>query len=282
MSPEKEEKLRLYFESLKLPESQWISESSLGLTQADIFQYQQMKEEEVSMKPDEKRNVVVREVLKPMMKKSGFKCKRMDWWKELDDGFLFIHMKNSRFNSGATGNRFCFQFSASYKDDIADKIENQWICNQMSCIEEAVFLPYCGYLVPNRSAFGYKIDGYKSFLPSDIPVEEIKAQIQEDFDLYILPEIENIKTVCEFEALAEKKRERCNEKEVKLLRFFSLMHTSCCTDSNIEIAIRTLEQFELSEEDIRAHYDWLGIIAKNSSLPHLDARNFIEKVLSMK
>lgn len=282
MSPEKENKLKIYFESLKLPESEWLNESSLGLTRDDISEYQQMKEKEVSMKPNEKRDIVVKEVLKPMMKKAGFKCKRMDWWKELDDGFLFVHMKNSQFNGASTGSSFCFQFSASYKDDIRDKVEKQWMYNQMNCVEDEAFLPYCGYLAPNRTALGYQIDGYKSYLPMDVPVEEIMTQIQKDFEVHIMPEIENIKNVSEFEVLMTEKKKRYNEKDIKLLRFYSAMHQLCCSDSNIESAMWQFNQLELTEEDVRSHYEWISIIARNSSLPHLDARSFIEKVLSNK
>lgn len=46
------------------------------------------KEKKISMKPNEKRDMVVKEILKPMFKNAGFKCKGMNWWKELEDGYL--------------------------------------------------------------------------------------------------------------------------------------------------------------------------------------------------
>ena len=138
-----------------------------------------LSEKDISMRSSEKRDLVVKEVIKPLMKKAGFKCKRTDWWKELEDGFLFVHMKNSQFSGATTGIHFCFQFSASYKDELRDKVEKQWLYNQMSCMEEALFLPYCGYLAPNRTASGYRIDGYKNYLPTDVSVEEIMTQIRE-------------------------------------------------------------------------------------------------------
>lgn len=238
-----------------------------------------LSEKDVSMKSCEKRELVVKEVVKPLMKKAGFKCKRTEWWKELEDGFLFVHMKNSQFSGATTGICFSFQFSASYKDELRDKVEKQWLYNQMSCIEEELFLPYCGYLAPNRTTSGYRIDGYKNYLPTDVSVEEIMTQIQEDFKIYIMPEIEAVKNVDDFKLLMTNKKKRFHEKEIRILRFYSAMHQICCTDSNLELAMRSFDQFELTNEDIRSHYEWLSVIARNSSLPHLDARPFIEKVL---
>lgn len=155
------------------------------------------------MKAVEKRDVLVKEVIKPLLKSAGFKSKRLSWWKELEDGYIFIYMKNSQFNSQMTGCNFSFHFSASHKDDIRDKIENQWIYNQAESIGENAFLPHLGLLSPNRSGFGYTIDGYQNYQPKDTPVEEIIAQIKNDFEVYIMPRVTQIQTVAEFKEMKE-------------------------------------------------------------------------------
>ncbi len=231
------------------------------------------------MKTGDKRNFIVREIIKPMLKERGFRAKKTDWWKELSDGYLFIHMKNSQFNSEATGFCFCFQFSATLKDQVSGALEKQWIANQICCLEESAFLPHCGYLSPNRTSLGYQIDGYRDYMPTDIAVEEIASQIQNDFTEYILPEIDNVHSVSDFNHLLEDKKKRYEAREVMLCRFYFSMLMLSCNESNLPAARRTFAEFGLTAEEIRDHYDWLAVITKNSSFPHLDAKGFIEKLL---
>ena len=57
------------------------------------------REKELSLKPVEKRNEVVKKVIKPLLKKHGFSVSVIDWRRSLEDGsYLMIHMLNSRFN----------------------------------------------------------------------------------------------------------------------------------------------------------------------------------------
>jgi len=234
------------------------------------------------VKAIQKRDLLVKEILKPMLKQAGFKTKKLNWWKELEDGYLFITMKNSIFNSPETGCSFCFQFSASYKGDIREKLENQWIYNQSDCIEEPEFLPYMGYLAPNRDGLrGYQIDGYRNGQPLDIPIEEIFVRVKEDFEIHILPHLTQIQCVRDFYNLKEMLRERQDTKENNLLNFYSMMHLLCCDEVNLQHAVQIYEGCLLPPEYIRSHYDWLDVIAHNSAFPQLDAREFIEKILLM-
>ena len=229
----------------------------------------------------EKRNLFVKEVLKPMLKAAGFKVNKLNWWKELEDGYLFISMQNSRLNSETLGCCFWFHFSASHKDDIRDTIEKQWIYNQADDIREDAFLPHLGYLSPNRTSRGYQIDGYKNHQPIDTPIEEVFAQIKNDFEIHIMPQIMHIQSVTEFYKLKEMLKKNYDAKENLLLRYYSIMHSLCCSDSNLSHAMQIQKDFALTAEEIRAHYDWLETIAQNSSFPDLDATAFIEKALAI-
>lgn len=231
------------------------------------------------MKTGEKRDVIVREIIKPLLKERGFRSKKTDWWKELSDGYLFIHMKNSLFNSAATGYCFCFQFSAAPNAQISGALEKQWIANQPCCLAESAFLPYCGYLSPNRTPLGYQIDGYRDYAPTDVAVEEIASQVKNDFTEYILPEIEKVHSVSDFQHLLEDKKKRYEERDVLLCRYYSSILMLSCSESNLPVARRTREEFGLTAEEIRGRYDWLTVITKNSAFPHSDARPFIEKLL---
>lgn len=77
----------------------------------------------------EKRNMVVKEVLTPVLKQAGFKKSGLSWWIELEDCYLIIRMRNCRFNRGDTGINFEFQLSASAKKDMKGKPKDQWIYN---------------------------------------------------------------------------------------------------------------------------------------------------------
>lgn len=233
------------------------------------------------MKAVEKRDLLVKELIKPLLKAAGFKTKKTTWWKELEDGYLFVYMKNSHFNSQETGCNFCFQFSASYKEDICDKIEKQWIYNQLDCVEEQAFLPYGGYLSPNRDGLGYRIDGYRNYQLLDIPIEDIFSQIKKDFEIHILPYVTQINKVKDFTDLKEALQKKDKTKENRILNFYSLMHMLCCHEGNLQPAMQIYRERELTAEDIRSHYEWLDIIAHNSAFPDMNAKEFIEKVLLM-
>lgn len=277
----KKERLEYYFNCFSLPKHQWIDREALGLSEADTREFQSQKEKEVSMKPTKKRDIVIKEVVSPLMKKSGFKKSGNEWWKELEDSYLFVYLKNSRFNSMPTGATFSFQISVSGKDEIRDKISNQWMYNQMSDMSQSVFLPYCGYLSPNMSALGYQIDGYRCYLPMDVPLEQICEQIRRDFTEFLLPELSKLQRKEDWEKLYEEKKNRWEELEVRLLRYYSIAHDLSCSTSNLPHLIRAQKNLVLTEEEILSHMEWLPMIAEYSSHPYLDAEPLIRMSLKL-
>lgn len=141
-----------------------------------MYDYQRKREAELSLKPIEKRNLVVKQAIKPLLKKHGFSTGGLDWRRELEDLYIRIHMMNSQFNSISTGANFRFHISAVKKSEIIDNLSNQWQHNQLCDLNQFDFLPYGGMLSPYYSGDMYKIDGYKGYLPWDSPVEDICRQ----------------------------------------------------------------------------------------------------------
>lgn len=273
----KEKRLEYYF----YHNSEWkVRREDLDLTDEDVRAYQKRKESEVSMKPTQKRDILVKQMLKPLLKASGFKNSGLSWWKELEYCWLFIYMKNSRWNGIATGATFEFIISVSGKDEIREKPANQWLYNHHT-LKQSDFLPYCGYLASHMETTGYKIDGYRSYLPTDEPLEEIIAQVQGDFENYILPALARIHTKEDWERLYEERRAAGQTAENRLLRYYSLAHMLCCSESNIPELIQIQHNFALTAAEITSRFDWLETIRQNSALPHLDARPFILKTLEM-
>lgn len=274
----KEERVIRYFDLASMPEYLPYDTSGimkkLDISSADVENYRQKLESELSMKPTEKRDVVVKQVIKPLLKKCGFSTAGLDWHRETDDSFIIIHMMNSQFNSIATGVSFRFHISAVKKDEIRHKLSDQWVYNQRDDIRQFLFLPYCGMLSPYCSGDMYKIDGYKNFLPTDTPVEDICRQIGEDFEKYILPELCAVKSCEDFLELRARKLERYKEKEIRLLRFYHVVQwcASELSGSRYDRAVELRKELELSAEDIASHLEWLDICRENSEFTKLDAK----------
>lgn len=281
----KEEKVVRYFDLASMPEYIHFNTShfmkELDITDDDINNYRQKRENELSLKPVEKRNIVVKQVIKPLLKKCGFSTSGIDWHREIEDSYIIIHMMNSQFNSIVTGANFRFHISVSKKDEIRDRLSNQWVYNQICELSQFDFLPYCGMLSPYYSGDMYKIDGYKNYLPSDTPVEDICRQIDEDFGQYILPELCAVKSYEDFLDLRAQKLKRYNEKEVQLLKYFYAAQ-SCAevlepTGNGYDRLVTIRKNFKLSKEDITSHIEWLDICRKNSDWTKIDAKELAIK-----
>ena len=158
-------------------------------------------------KSKEKRDRVVKEVIRPLMKKEGFKSKGLTWFKELEDVWLIVHMKNGRFNNEFTGFSFEFLFSITEKSELSEaiKIEQEWIRNQMCDISQSAFLPYERFLTPYMTTRGYQIDGYRNNKPTDYPIESIMTHVREDFEQYIFPELSKVHSLSDWNELKKEK-----------------------------------------------------------------------------
>lgn len=272
----KERRLEYYFEHIAM-----LYEEDLDLTEEDVRAYQQQREAQVSMKPTKKRDAVVRQAVRPLLKAGGFKSVRNSWWKELEDGWLFIYMKNSQWNSMATGATFEFDISVSGRDEIRGELSEQWIHNQLNCLCQSDFLPYCGYLRPRMGVREYRIDGYRNYLPMDDPLEEIVEQIRADFEDCILPALDRIRTKADWEILYGEKRAARDTEDMRLLRYYSSAHMLSCAESNMRGLIETQRQFGLTPEKILSHFDWLEILIQNSSQTFRDTKAYILETLEM-
>ncbi|MGL6201465.1 MAG: DUF4304 domain-containing protein [Lachnospiraceae bacterium] len=262
-------RLENYFKVIAQPNSPSADKwrEVLDITEEDERDYQHKKENEVSMKPVKKRDCVVREVVKPLLKASGFKTRRQDWWKELEDSWLLIHMQNSQFNGSLTGARFRFHISVTAKAAIRTEIAEQWIFNK-EYLNQFDFLPHWGMLSPYCSGDMYKIDGYQNYLPSDTPIENIIAQIREDFEDYLIPALLEVHNIDEWKLLYQTKKSSYNQKENCILRFFG----SAILMQSVPEWQQWKEICGLTKEDILGHLDWLDTMEQYSAFPYRNMR----------
>lgn len=276
---EKEKRALQYLKLASTPEHLPFDTSGImrdmGLTEEDILAFQKKKESECSLKPVEKRNILVKQVIKPLLKEHGFTTAGLDWHREAGDSFLIIHMLNSQFNSMLTGACFRFHISASRKNERKESLSRQWIYNQGCECNQFDFLPYCGMLSPYFSWGMYKIDGYKNFLPSDTPVEQICRQIGEDFGQYILPALSTVGSFDDFLALRAQMLKRREDQAVRLLRYYYAAQSG----KNREALSSLQKELGLSSQDIVSHIDWLDRCRENSSFTKVDVKEFVLKAV---
>lgn len=282
-----EERVIRYFDLASMPENLPYDtgrfKRELDITDDDINNYREKRENELSLRPVEKRNIVVKQVIKPLLKKHGFSTTGTDWYRETDNSYIIIHMQNSQFNSTATGACFCFHISASPKDEIEEKLSNQWMYNQAYELKQFAFLPYCGMLSTYYAGDWYQIDGYKDYLPTDVPVEDICRQIGEDFEVYILPELSAVKSFEDFLNLRMQKLKRYEEKEIRLLKYYyTAQQNALVYKSDVYSSLaKRRKELKLSSDDIASHIGWLDICRKNSPFTKVDAKELVIKALKV-
>ena len=97
-----------------------------------------------------------------------------------------------------------------------------------------------------------------------MPVEEIWAQIQRDFEDHILTTLRNVSAKEDWQKLYKEKCRRYEEKDICLLRYYSTASTLSCAESNLTGLIEMKRSCELSERDIKSHFDWLSSIVKQN------------------
>lgn len=278
-----EERVKRYFDLVSMPQNLPYDNSGfmreLNITEDDIFNYRKKLEDEVSMKPTEKRDILIKQVIKPLLKKYGFSTGGLDWHRETDDAYIFIHLQNSRFNNISTGIHFRFRISASKKEKIVEKLSNQWIYNQACDLVPFDFLPYCGMLSPYYWGDWYQIDGYKDYLPTDTPIEDICSQIGEDFDKYVLPELSAVQSYEDFLNLRTQKLKRYEEKEIRLLKFYhaAQLSTTAYGESVFPSLVDLRKKLELTVDDITSHLEWLDIFRERHYLTKYDAKELAIK-----
>lgn len=115
----KEERVMHYLDLISMPEYLPYDVShfkqELGISSDDISNFRQKMENELSLRPTEKRDILVKKVIKPLLKKYGFSTAGRDWHRDIGDTYIIIHMMSSQFNGIVTGVSFRFHISASLK-----------------------------------------------------------------------------------------------------------------------------------------------------------------------
>lgn len=110
-----------------------------------------------------------------------------------------------------------------------------------------------------------------------MPVESVMKQIQLDFEAYIVPELLKVHCLDDWNKLKAAKMKRREEKEIRLLLYFSQAHSLSCSPSNRLLLDEYQNSFQLSNHDIRENMSLLEVIAGHSRRPELldRSRNYV-------
>lgn len=226
----------------------------------------------------EKRDTVLREVIKPELKSAGYRLKGKAYISMRNEGFLAVSLHNGRFNSKSMGFSFGLSIQFFSGEFSEERLKNIW----NDCINETPLLPDYGFLHPYHQALGYTIDGYKNYQPQDMDVEDIKNRIRDDLRYYIFPHLSELNCYKDWERKKQEWNDRYYSKRVSLLRFYYSVQYSATVQNNIPRLIETLRGSGLSADEIKDNYSLYEKIKALSPWPNEDKWAFMLAVLKAK
>lgn len=135
-------------------------------------------------------------------------------------------------------------------------------------------------LHPYRNGrMGYCIDPYKNYQPQDMDIDDIKQILHRDFSEYILPQLEPIKSVEDWEEQMQKWKSRNDTKRMHLLTYYFSAQMLSCADSNKPFLQQQQKELNLTSEDIMENFDLLHQIQQLSNWPEMNAEPFVRSLL---
>lgn len=221
------------------------------------------------MTSKEKKDIVLREVVKPELKRAGYRAKGNAYISMGNDCCIAICISSSRFNSNSLGFNFGFDIIFLQGDYSEERLKN-WNDGSRDAIREDILLPDCALLHPYHDSLGYKIDGYKDYKPQDMDVEDIKNRIGDDLRRYILPQLAEIKCSEDWERKRQEWNEQTNSKRVCLLRFFYNAHNHNQIQSNAPHLLDIRQKNRISAQEIKENYPLYQQIKALSAFPNKD------------
>lgn len=227
------------------------------------------------MTSKEKKTAVIREVITPMFKEAGYSTLGQTYYRMQGECCMLVNLQSSHFNSVVTGFTFWFHINVRPKEDTTKEWIKQWNAAASSDIHECLLLPDCGYLHPYHSALGYQIDGYRNYQPQDMDVEDIKTRIGGDFRDYILPQLDEIRTLPVWETKKKEWMERIETPRVRLLRYLSSAQMLADIPDSIPALQNSQHLIGVSSEEIRKNRELYLEIKALSEWPDDDKWAFI-------
>ena len=282
---DKDKIIKEYYDYISKPEEIWYSHDNymakLGITEEEVQAYKDKLSSQLSYKPAEKKEIVIKELIKPMLKECGFTIGGNTWCKKISDNLkLIIHIEGRRFTNSATGAIFEFTISL-FNGEGSSK--PQLGIGELA-IDSRLFLPYYGMLSPLYNTLGYRIDGYRDYLPIDTPIDEIKEYFRIDFEDFILPELMKINNREDYEKMYAKfcREKRFKDPDIRIARFIQrvqLSFTSRRSDGkDYDELIKYKKEMGLTREDILENLELADKMKCHLDFTKIDAKPLLKKL----
>ena len=141
------------------------------------------------MTAKEKQTEFIKSYLKPTLKQNGYQTSGQTWWKDKGDFFNVINLQNYSWNSKSNVD-FRFNIGIALKATVKDEQKKKATYNDLTThLDEGTFLPDR----KNRK-FGNN-QGY--FITENTNFDEFIIAMKTDFEIYILPRLEEPKTLAD-------------------------------------------------------------------------------------
>lgn len=232
------------------------------------------------MESKEKKEIILREVVKSEFKKAGYQISGSTYHALRNDCRVIVNVQSSRFNSPATGYSFWFNIGSVPAEIPLKELKYRMV--EFSFIRESLLLPDCGYLHPYRNGADYCIDGYKSYQPQNMDVEKAQDYIRADLQNYILPQLEEVQSLSDWAYKQDEWEEHAASKRITLLRYFSMAQMLAPAPETVEHLIITQSDMALSNEAIKENEDLYQQSRAFSAWPDHDKWPMIQAAVEKK
>ena len=189
-------------------------------------------------------------------------------------------MEGYRFSFAASG--AIFQLIISLFES-KEKLKPQHGIGELS-IDSRYFLPYYGMKSPLYNVLGYRIDGYRDYLPIDIPIDEVKEYFRTDLEKYILPELLKIESREDYEKMYAKygSEKRWNDLDIRIAWFIQRVRstfTSYRADGkDYEDLVNYKKELKLTGKEILDNLDLADAMRCNQDFTKVDAKPLLIKL----
>ena len=140
------------------------------------------------MKAKELQKLVIKNYLKPTLKRFGYLTSGQTWWKSKGDFFIVINMQSSQWNDQSNVH-FCFNIGIALTQNLKDAAKKK-----ANYFDLAVQLREKNYLPVERNTGGHR-DSNWYMLKDETSLDNFIAEMKIDFERHILPKLEKLETL---------------------------------------------------------------------------------------
>ena len=230
------------------------------------------------MTEKEKKTKIVKEVIKPLIKLAGYKCSGTTFYRERQECYIIINLQSSQFNNEEIGFDFWFNIGVLDKKEVVDINDVKKSYGGNSPTREEAFLPDNGLLHPYRSN-GYSIGGTKNGQRIVTDYDNAATRISDDISQYILPRLDLVQNLEDWDRLMEDLYELNNNKRNHLLSFFYGASMLACSLSNKKFLVGFIDNGRITKQEVLENMDMLQEVLKYTCNNADEVKEFIMYVL---